>query len=256
MVQKERAAQARSAALARQVDEQKWLVSEDKSRLRTLGRRSQPSRAALVVTTVVCVITGLGGYLFSQSSLHLAVWVNLLVWVVCLPSFAPAIFLERALALRAGIKVDALQKAWSGAQPFAIEGLPWDQHDSASIIRIEVHFAAGKPEPQLLADALSAVSSDVLVNVVAILGNEPELDDEDSMALSVARSVFDEAESLTDMRAQAMLSASGGGFVIAVRQRNDQYAEHWLDGWITEAVESTFHTIHRAYPIELLKVSD
>jgi hypothetical protein len=53
-----------------------------------------------------------------------------------------------------------------------------------------------------------------------------------------------------------MLSASGGGFAVAVRHREDHYAASWLETWMTEAVESTFGTIHRAYPIELLKLGD
>jgi hypothetical protein len=89
-VQHEQAADVRSAALARQVEEKKWALSQDKSRLRALGRRNHPERGFIVVATTVVAITGLGGYLLSQSGLFIAIWVNLLVWLVCLPSFGPS----------------------------------------------------------------------------------------------------------------------------------------------------------------------
>ncbi len=242
----------REAELALQIAERASLASQDLNRLRGLGRRARPAQAALVIGTTVCAFSGLGGYLFYQSSLPVALWVNLLFWIVIVPSVLPAIFLERWMALHVGRTFDGKQAAWIAAQDFKIVASPWDMYDSESKLRLVVHFEDKKPEAEMLANALRAVSTDVLVEVLALLGEEPEPDESDSPRSLDA--LLGTPESLSDMRAQAILSASGGGFVVAITHRQNRYAEKWLEGWMKEAMGAAFRTIHRAYPIETLKL--
>lgn len=253
-VKQGRAQEEKRAQRALELRKQRAEVSERVSRLRALGRRSHPATGTLVIAGTISVFSVLGFYLLFMSSLHVAIWVHILFWGVCMPSIAPAVYLERAVAKRNGRRYEAGEKAWAGAQQFAIECEPWDRYDNEGVIRLQVHFDRRKPEPQLLADALGAVREDVEVEVVGLLGAEPEVKGERAAASIPPPGGGSEAESLTDMRAQAMLAASGGGLALAVRHRRGHHARYWLEGWGKAAVASAFETVHSAYPIERIRI--
>jgi hypothetical protein len=255
-VQSGQAAEARKAAMALQVRQRANMVAQDKARLRKLARREKPARAPLIIGSSILTISGLGGYLFSQSGLHPAVWINLMIWVVVLPSFVPGFFLERRLALLAGMIYEQEENAWASSHDFAIHGLPWDQYDHGSEVKMEVRFRANKPEPTLLADALRGVNSDVLVEIVSLIGRYSS-DEDDEVEEAIEEEIFEEElESLEGMEAQRVLSAPGGGIVLRIAHRHRHYGQHWIKTWMHESIDSAFQTIHKAYEIESLRVRD
>ncbi len=258
---------ARNAARALEVSSKANELVQEKGRLRSLGRRGRPASAAIIISIVITLATILGGYLLYNSSLHVAIWVHILIWGVSLPSAIPAVFLERRLALHRGRHYEAQEQEWIDSQSFPILGLPFARLDRSGRVRCALNFKNRKPEPQLVADALRAVSADVLVEVVGLLGEEAPNDMDDLLgasrglpppppSLAAALGASDEPESLSDLRAQKMLSAAGGGFKLVVRHRKSHYAEHWLEDWTKEAMASAFDTIHRAFPIESIEFDD
>lgn len=251
------AAEARSAAMALALRQKEALAEEDKTRLRALGRKRDPGRAPLLIAISVLGITALGGYLLSQTGLHAAVWINLAFWTVLLPSFLPGFFLERRLALRAGALYEAEETHWVNTQNFEIVGMPWDQHQWETKIKVEVHFQGNRPDGELLANALRAVSADVLVEIVPVQSSVGEL-------LEVFEAQSPETlESLNEASARAILSKHTEGLskarpelIVQVQHRRDHhYAKEWFEDWIHQAIDTAFQTIHKAHKIHSLVVS-
>jgi len=226
----------RRAELEAKHAQQRHELSQEAGRNRQIGRLNRPWLGTAVVTGVVVPITAAAIYGFLNSGLFIAVWIQLLIWIVILPAVALGVVAERILAARLGVADRQATRAWAESLPFLLSGYEPDFRRSDSSFVLRFRFESDTPQAEQLVQVLAGVDDRVVVTLAEYPGAPESESDELISIAAIGR--YDGPEPSED-----------GSFALNISHRNRHYCRTWLPGWADSAVSEALQPLHKLYAL-------